>query len=297
MSETQSEIVQPGEAAQPQLIVQQAAIASAVSNGATVQPGVPEIKVNEFSDRHFFAPADAAKATEMVNRAQQTPLYVLTYKAPDGQEPWPKGAGCAVLPIAKRVEVVGGGKETKQYGLIAWPVWSMASLIGDVGIASMTEEARNYLAGLAEADQAARILNPLRKQEVEKGGDQLDLSGLPRTMQDHLEGVQTSHGMLKAYNELAGAFLKKIKQMAPVFKHFTPAIMRQYMQSSRIATDYNSELEASGFWVTLIERFKVEAIKAGLSVDVFDQWLETRDRDDEDETVDLGALDISSLSL
>lgn len=290
MSETNVEMPNVAPQPQPNVATEQQA---APQQPAETQSA--EATALNIGDRHFFKPQQANEAQTFVQQIAQTDKYVVTYQGTE-QEPWPTGAGCAVLPIARREDKINErgqseGKHVVQYGVLVWPYFPPETLIGDA-FGSVDKDTREYLESLIESDQAARILNPLRKQEITRAN--IDVSSLPRTVKDHLEGVQTAHGMLKAYNEIAGDFIKALREKSPAFKPFTPQLLRSYLQSAEMARSFNAALEEKGFWTMLLDKMETAAQEKGLSTAVFKHWREQRDEADK---IDLENLDIADLSI
>lgn len=282
----------------PQVTAPEAPAAPVAEQPANQPP--QETEETEFvasSERRFYTPQQGNEAQSFLATIPRHRYYVITYEGTP-EAPWPDGAGCAVLPIAKREPGADGVNVNRLYGFIAWPYFALQELVG-VLPEGMTDEAKKYLSSMVENDQATRILNPLRKQEIEKaigpdGKVKLDLTGLPRTVKEHLEGVQTSHGMLKGYNEVAKDYLAALKKSNALFKNFTVQMLRQFMSSSAMARSFNAQVEEIGYWSQLIDKMEATAKERGLPTEIFEQWRNTRDEGDE---IDLSSLSIDDLSI
>ncbi len=87
--------------------------------------------------------------------------------------------------------------------------------------------------------------------------------------------------------------LPSLKGISPVFKNFTPALLRQYLSNAPLARSFSAEIEDSGFWLKIIDEMEAAAKKAGMNAEVFQQWRDTRD---EQAKIDLTKLDLSKLS-
>lgn len=241
-------------------------------------------------DREFFEVSELQKGAEKVGNIvnQKNEDGSAKYHVVSWEGDWPEGAGMAILPLARNETLHKGTKDEvtarRCFAVMVWPYWGLDAVMSH-------ENGAKYLASIIEADQAARILNPMRKQAWEEG--KFDPTSCPKSLADHIEGMAADGGAVKSYNELAKVMLPSLKGMSPVFKNFNPALLRQYLSNAPLARSFSAEIEDSGFWVKIIEEMKAAAIKANMNAEVFDQWLATRN---EQQAVDLTKLDLSKLS-
>lgn len=214
---------------------------------------------------------------------------------------WPQGAGAAIIPVAKNVErtvpkLDKDGKPTGEtskvnerqvFTVLLWPLYSLDQIASH-------KDGDAFLRELVFNTQANAVLTPLRRQRVDKG--ELDITSLPSTLDEVVEGTAGERGLYKSYNELAKPMLDKLKGLpfGRAFSHMTPQFLRQYLSSAAMAKSFSPEFEAKGFWTKVLDSFIVAAKAKGLSTEVFDQWKATRDAA---EDIDLSSVDVSSLSL
>lgn len=263
---------------------------TAVTDTATgAAPAVPEpFAYNE--DRYFFTASDLEKGGALVNQiaAQKDAAGLPVYNVVSWSEAWPENAGLTILPLARNETRNKGTaqEETSRrcYAVLVQPFWGLDAVMSH-------PKGAEYLSQIIQADQAARMLNPMRKQDWEHG--KFDASGCPKSLSDHIEGMAADGGAVKTYNEIVKLLLPSLKQMAAVFKNFTPAILRQYLSNAAVARNFAAQLEDNGFWLKIIDKLEAEAKARGMNAEIFQQWRDTRDQQVE---VDLAELDLSSLS-
>ncbi len=226
---------------------------------------------------------------------------------------WPTGAGAAVLPFTRRVTrnvansagVLEATKTTELVAVFVWPIFPLNTILGFTLPDNCNADGVEYLRTGIYADQANRILNPLRRQRIgetktDAAGNRTlvvpvpDMSSVPKAVKDHVEGMATEKGELKAFNEIAKDFIGKLRALSPVFSIFSPQTLRQMLSQATIAKSFNAQLEADGFWTDLIGVMEAEAKLKGIAnVSVYQRWRDTRN---EGEEIDLTKINIAALS-
>lgn len=257
------------------------------SNADTTQETNASANADTFKyegERYVFGPAEMDKAGELAQKINAT-VPVIQYPGAN----WPNGAGVALIPMAntqKRTVLVDGKpteeKYRKTHAVLAWPIFPLDQII------ALGAEGAKYLENLTQADQMQRILGPIRKQEWDNL-DKLDLSSIVDTLQAHIEGQQAGQGIVKAFNDAAIKLLPSLKKMHKLFAAFTPQQLRQYLSSKALATAFNADIEAKGFWLGIIDKLEAITKEAGGPVEIYQQWRDTRD----EATID----DLDTISL
>lgn len=229
-------------------------------------------------ERLYFEPAEIQKAAEtataisqQVDETTKRPITVLTYQG----DAWPTGAGIAILPLARNEDfnvTSSGGKVEKvtrrvMHAVVVWPWFTSEAVMTH-------KDGGDYIRSVIQDDQAARILNPLRKQRWEKG--EFDLSGCPKALSDHIEGMAADRGTVKAYMEAAKELLPHLKKMHAIFAQMTPQFLRQLLSSAALARSFSAKLEEKGFFTGLIDKLEAITKKAGGNLDIYIQWRVTR---------------------
>jgi hypothetical protein len=239
-------------------------------------------------DRYFFGPNESDKAVEMAQKIADSGTKVIQLEGD-----WPVGAGFAILPIARNetVKTTVDGKveeitKRKLHAVLLWPFYGLDSL-------QTAQGGADYVSQVVQADQAARILNPLRRQRWEKG--EFDISSCPKLISEHIEGMAGDRGVIKPYLEAAKELLPVLKEKYPkVFGSFTPALLRTFLQSKAAATAFSAQLETKGLFVQIIGKLESITAKAGGNVEIYQRWRETREQD---EAINVDDVSLDSLSI
>lgn len=264
-----------------------------VTTPTNMTPAVPAVPKVYEGDRQFYpaGPEGEAKATEVTkwiagqtNPETNKPFNVKVYDKGE----WPIGAGYAILPLARNEErTVDGEKTTKRilHAVLVWPYFGIEAV-------QAHKDGNEYLSQLVQEDQAARILNPTRRQPWEK--DVFNIEACPQSLNDHIEGMAADRGTVKAFMDAAKVILPKLREAHPAFKQMQPPFLRQLLSSKALATSFSAGLEAKGFFVGLIGALETVTKAAGGPVDIYQQWRDTRD---EQVIEALDDLDLASLSL
>lgn len=246
---------------------------------------------NYSESREFFEPADLEKAQARANAISQNmpDVSVIGFSGD-----WPAGAGACILPLARNEarDVLKDGKPTgeketyrKTYAVLVWPYFPYEAVVAANG-------GEAYLRTVLQADQAAAILNPLRRQRWEKS--EFDTSSCPTSLQDHIEGMRGDRGIIAPYMEAAKKLLPKLKEMSAAFAAFTPQSLRQILQSKPMAMQFAPKLEEKGFWLGIIDKLEAVTKADGGNVEIYQRWRDTRDQEAE---IDLDTLTLDDLKV
>lgn len=238
-------------------------------------------------DREFFSASElekaAARAQEIANNVPG--IRVLNFTAD-----WPEGAGAAILPLARNetVQDAKGNKENKRVlkAILVWPIYSLDAIQNATG-------GEDYLRSIVLSDQAAAILNPMRRQSWE-GENGFDVSSCPVTLQDHIEGMRGDRGVIAPYMEAAKLLLPKLKESSAAFAAYNPHTLRQMLQSSAMAKQLAGALEAKGFFVKIIDKLEAITKQLGGNVEIYQRWRDTRDQE---AATDLADFDLDDLKV
>lgn len=267
------------------------ALLAADTGAGTAETQAPApVKFEYDEDRYFFPVSEREKGSAFVNQiaSQTNEKGEAKYAIVPWEGDWPEDAGISVLPLARNFTFNKGTADEKTervcYAVEVWPYWELDAVMKH-------PKGAEYLSQIIRADQAARILNPMRKQDWEHG--KFDPAGCPKTLNDHIEGMAADGGAVKTYNEMAKLLLPSLRNMAVVFKNFTPAYLRQLLSNAAVARTFSAKLEDGGFWLQIIDQMEAEAKKQGLNAEIFQTWRDTRNQQAE---VDLDQLDLSKLS-
>lgn len=255
------------------------------ATGTTTEPA--KFEYNEA--REFFMPDESAKAEARVNEIASN-LPNITVLSFDGE--WPEGAGVCILPLSRNEKVKDAqGQEQsmrKLHAIQVWPWHTLASIRNSAG-------GEAYIEQVIRAEQAASILNPMRRQRWEKG--EFDVSSCPVSLQDHIEGMRQDKGVIAPYMEACKVLLPQLKEKSKIFAAFTPQYLRTLLQSKPMAMQFNAKLEEKGFFVELINTLKqITTLQKG-NTEIYDRWIATRDAEQEVsvDDLDLDDLDLNKL--
>lgn len=258
-------------------------------------PAVPAVPVWN-GEREFFAPADLGKMKERAKFLVTTPHNGrLIYMAGWSTE-WPEGAGGAILPLAKNFKKPGEDTATRTiYGILVYPIWPADAYLAqnDAGEPLVTG-GEDYVKQLVLSAQAVAILNPLRRQNVETNVG-LTFDGLPSSMAQHIEGMDTERGTVKAYMEAAKEYLPTLKKRHMMFNQFTAPILRQMCSNANAAKEFSAGFEQRGGWLHIIDILEKITIRQGGNPEIYQTWRDTRE-DAKSDDQDLADMDLESLN-
>jgi len=250
-------------------------------------------------ERIFFSAADLASGLVVETAEKITALNIpaVTYN-----KPWPDNAGAVIIPLRKRVEKQGAKegdpKETKLFGILLWPSWSLQDVLAhDKGAENLEEiwresQVKSITSALLRTDfSVLGKTNPQTNQPHE-----IDTSGCPDSLRDILEGVTGDRGKFKSYNAAIANILPKLKKMnEAIFKHMSPPQIRQFLSSQSHAKALAPELEANGFWAKLITVLEDEAKRLDMSTEIFNEWRTTREAPTTEQSINFD-VDLSQLA-
>lgn len=219
--------------------------------------------------RRYFTHEQLADVEAIADLAMNCEIPVTQF---DGE--FAAGGIIAVVPITERVDnpeaVKKEGEKQKQMDVVrhvlVWPISSLETCLD-----KFSDEVSKLIYA-AQTDVIAKA----SKQGV-KDFAELNTKNVPTSLQD-LIGTK-DRARYKAYNDVCPPFVAQIVQWNPQrFAHIKAPILRQYCENAALASSVVPDLEAKGIFVKVIEKMKIAAENEGLNVEIFDEWLETRDQ-------------------
>lgn len=231
-------------------------------------------------ERYYYAPEELPELQTMADAIADTGLQVTYFR-----DEWPEGAGGTIQPLTKRIEKADGSgvKTTDLFGAVIWPSYTLEAIMAHAEGAAKVRDILNTHQGQA-------VLNPLRRQDF-ADLSALDLSSVPKSLNDFIEGMAGERGLYKAFNEAAKVVLANMKKTSAAFKSVTVPQIREYCSSKAYATQFNAALEEKGFWLKCIDALEEKARELGHTSEIFETWRSTRDAA---ESASLDAIDVEA---
>lgn len=234
----------------------------------TTQPNTPTAPALSLANIKStnFAPENIAKAGEMM---QAMATAGITQIIANGD--WattgnlPAGFGISIRPVSRTVETTAadGTKERvrENFAVLALAVPTVALLMqSDKG----AEYVHNAVLRALEQKASNAVIR----------ADDLSQVSLPYTVDEFITDASVgAQGMgLKTYTELAPALLK---QLAAMQIKLDRAMLRMVLQSADFASKLMPNI-TQGFWEKVINSAKGVAVREGMPVTIFDNWLTSR---------------------
>jgi len=204
---------------------------------------------------------------------------------------YPTGTEVMLAKLTKNVksEKPGEAGTMLLVGLIVHPIPSLELLTGvTYGDATPGLDAAREI---IRKEMNFRAVRPLRKA-LTGGTDAPTLESLaaemPVSVAEYIEGQRSGGGIMESFDTLARPTLELFVKNSPLYKRarLTKPEFRKALESAAYARFHYAAIEDRGRFVQALSVLKVSATAKGLSSEIFDKWLATRDAQSYDPTAE-----------